>query len=129
MLPLVTAATFTSTLLGATELAKLQAYFNSSSLSLKPLYASNGTNCSALFKKAVPADTPNVLMVARSLDGKLIGGFRKAGCKIRGRNNIKYLLDPSAFVFSLSDDAVFYNKAPKEDAVSCTDISDVFQAW
>ena len=77
---------FTSTLLGSAELSQLKTYLNASSLSLSPLYASNGTYCTTKYKRYVNANTPNVLVVARTASGKLVGGFRKSGCK--GNNKL-----------------------------------------
>ena len=67
------------------------------------------------------------MVVASTTNGRLVGGFRAAGCK--GKRSIQYILDSSAFIFSLTDDKVFYNQEPYTDAVYCSKGSGTYEAW
>lgn len=66
---------------------------------------------------------PNVL-VAASTSGPVVGGYRTLSCQPD-----EWLYDPKSFVFSLTDDAVYYNTNPTSQVSIFCPAADLLELW
>ena len=60
-----------------------------------------------------------ILIVAQTMKGQVIGGFRNISCKGKFLSRNYYYRDPQSFVFSLTENIVFHNRDPTHQAVTC----------
>jgi len=86
----------------------MQRYFNMSNFDLKFLYTEGPYNCSFLSWQEKVNKTSNVLVVAKTTAGYILGGYRSISCS--GRVAGSTYKDPNSFIFSLTGDRVFYSK-------------------
>lgn len=106
-----------SSLLTRADAAKLQTYFNGRAFRLSAIFSSqNGSSCdrTAYLRQVYQAGS-DILIVAKSPQGHLFGGYRKRSCALQDQHKP----DPDAFFFSLAANSVTYNKSPTLSGCTC----------
>ena len=79
-----------------------------SNFDLKFLYTEGPYNCSLVSWQGMVNKTSNVLVVAKTTAGYILGGYRSISCS--GRIAGSSYKDRNSFIFSLTGDKVFYTK-------------------
>lgn len=94
-----------STILGESDLANLQKWFGGKSFSLTQLYQANNSQCSgATWRKSI-VGKDNILTVAKTTYGKVLGAFAKQ--PVDNFNTYKFIADSDVQIFSFSSGQAF----------------------
>lgn len=97
-----------STLLSDSSLQQIESFFGNKSFSLTRLYASDGNKCNAATWHSAVDTKSQVLTVAKTASGKIIGGYSSLAWRsVSSYSSLTYINDPTAFLFSLTLNKAF----------------------